>query len=147
VPQPFNLFVRGNSTTNTTRRNFLRTSAAALTGLTSSMRGVLAETLAVPANNAAGSIKDVEHVVILMLENRSFEHYFGTMQGVRGFGDRFPVPLASGKQVWFESDSTREVPPFHFDMKRMNALNVDTTSHEFADTQAASASGPSSRLT
>jgi phospholipase C len=47
-----------------------------------------------------------------MLENRSFDHYFGTMRGVRGFGDRFPVPLASGKPVWFESDGEREVPPF-----------------------------------
>jgi phospholipase C len=72
-----------------------------------------------------------------MLENRSFDHYFGTMRGVRGFGDRFRIPLASGKSVWFEGDGEREVAPFHLDMKWMNALKVDTTSHEFADTQAA----------
>ena len=124
---------------NTTRRDFLRTSAAvaALSGLPTSLGGLLAQAQAVPANNATGSIKDVEHVVILMLENRSFDHYFGTMRGVRGFGDRFPVPLASGKPVWFQSDGTREVPPFHLDLTRMNALKCDTTSHEIADTQAA----------
>ncbi len=36
---------------------------------------------------AAGSLKDVKHVVMLMMENRSFDHYFGTMAGVRGFSD------------------------------------------------------------
>jgi phospholipase C len=29
---------------------------------------------------ARGSIMDVEHVVILMQENRSFDHYFGTLR-------------------------------------------------------------------
>ncbi|MGO4611418.1 alkaline phosphatase family protein, partial [Variovorax sp. 2RAF20] len=43
---------------------------------------------------ATRSIRDVEHVVILMQENRSFDNYFGTLKGVRGFGDRFPIPLA-----------------------------------------------------
>lgn len=125
---------------NITRRTFVGAAgatAAALSGLTSSMNSVLAQAKSVPANNATQSIEDVQHVVILMLENRSFDHYFGTMRGVRGFGDRFPIPLASGKPVWFESDGKREITPFHLDMKRMNALKVDTTSHEFADTQAA----------
>jgi phospholipase C len=35
-------------------------------------------------------------VVILMQENRAFDHYFGTLAGVRGFGDRFPIPLPEG---------------------------------------------------
>ena len=34
----------------------------------------------------AGSVSKIEHVVVLMQENRSFDHYFGTMPGVRGFG-------------------------------------------------------------
>ena len=33
------------------------------------------------------SLSDIEHVVILMQENRSFDHYFGTLSGVRGFSD------------------------------------------------------------
>jgi len=35
-----------------------------------------------------GSLRDIEHVVFLMQENRSFDHYFGTLSGVRGFADK-----------------------------------------------------------
>lgn len=36
---------------------------------------------------AAGSLEDIDHVVLFMQENRAFDHYFGTMAGVRGFAD------------------------------------------------------------
>ena len=52
-----------------------------------------------PADRRGGSIKDVRHVVILMMGRRSFDHYFGTLRGVRGFGDRHPIPLPNGKSV------------------------------------------------
>ena len=39
------------------------------------------------AEAATGTITDLKHVVILMQENRSFDHYFGTLSGVRGFAD------------------------------------------------------------
>ncbi|HYG43598.1 MAG TPA: phospholipase C, phosphocholine-specific, partial [Bordetella sp.] len=84
-----------------------------------------------------GTINDVKHVVILMQENRAFNHYFGAMRGVRGFGDRFPIPLASGKSVWFQSDGTQEVPPYHLDRESMNAIFVPGTPHSFSDAQAA----------
>ena len=42
----------------------------------------------------AARIEDVEHIVVLMQENRSFDHYFGVMRGVRGFGDPHPVDAA-----------------------------------------------------
>ncbi|HTM20361.1 MAG TPA: phospholipase C, phosphocholine-specific, partial [Kofleriaceae bacterium] len=48
---------------------------------------------AIPAASPTGSIRDVEHVVVLMMENRSFDHYFGTFSGARGFGDPRPAPL------------------------------------------------------
>ena len=70
-----------------TRRRLL-SSAAAGAG------GVLASSLLPPALARAaaegprrGSLKDVRHVVIHMQENRSFDHYFGTLAGVAGFGD------------------------------------------------------------
>lgn len=37
---------------------------------------------------ATGTIQDVQHVVILMQENRSFDHYFGALKGVHGFNDQ-----------------------------------------------------------
>jgi phospholipase C len=58
--------------------------------------------LAIPANNATGSIQDVEHIVILMQENRSFDHYFGTLRGVRGFGDTRAITLPTGNPVWYQ---------------------------------------------
>ncbi|KAL1988863.1 hypothetical protein VTN96DRAFT_6852 [Rasamsonia emersonii] len=46
---------------------------------------VVAASLATAAS--AGSLKDIKHVVLFMQENRAFDHYFGTMAGVRGFAD------------------------------------------------------------
>ena len=53
-----------------------------------------------PGVPATGSLRDVEHIVVLMQENRSFDHYFGTMRGVRGFGDPHPAMLRNGRSVW-----------------------------------------------
>ena len=79
------------------RRTFLQlTGATALTALEAN----IARALAIPANNETGSIKDVKHVVILMQENRPFDHHFGTIRGVRGFSDpravNIHLPLKNG---------------------------------------------------
>ena len=78
--------------------NTLKTSfgAAALSTFPASIQ----KALAIPANNKTGTIQDVEHVVILMQENRSFDHYFGTLKGVRGFADRLTIPLQNDRTVW-----------------------------------------------
>lgn len=119
-----------------TRRDFLKTSGLAGSTI-AAMSASIGRALAIPARRATGTIKDVRHVVILMQENRSFDHYFGTMKGVRGFGDRHPVPMASGKTVWSQSNGVRVLPPFHLDTERTNALKVPGTPHSFADAQAA----------
>ncbi len=72
----------------------------------------IARALAIPANRATRSIRDVEHIVVLTQENRSFDHYFGVMRGVRGFGDPHPVTLPSGRPVWYQADGATVVPPF-----------------------------------
>jgi Phosphoesterase family len=48
--------------------------------------------LAMAAYRRASWIRDVEHIVILMQENRSFDHYFGSLRGVGGFADSLPIP-------------------------------------------------------
>jgi phospholipase C len=68
--------------------------------------------LAAPANSSTGSIADVEHVVFLMQENRSFDHYFGTMRGVRGFRDPRAVQLPSGVPVWQQPTAAGFVMPY-----------------------------------
>jgi phospholipase C len=72
----------------------------------------IARALAIPANRATRSIRDVEHIVVLTQENRSFDQYFGVMRGVRGFGDPHPVTLPSGRPVWYQADGATVVPPF-----------------------------------
>jgi phospholipase C len=79
------------------RRTFLQlTGATTLAGL----QGNIAKALAIPANDKTHSIKDVEHVVILMQENRPFDHHFGTIRGVRGYSDpravKINLPLTDG---------------------------------------------------
>ena len=125
--------------TDTSRRDFLRSASrtAAVGAAISALPASIGRALAVPAARDTGTIKDVRHVVILMQENRSFDHYFGTMRGVRGFGDRHPVPLPGGKSVWQQSDGEKEIPPFHLDTSTTNALRFPGTPHSFADSQAA----------
>lgn len=52
---------------------------------------------------------DAEHVVILMQENRSFDHAFGALQGVRGFNNPRAIKLPSGLPVWFQQDRNKNV--------------------------------------
>ena len=117
------------------RRRFLSAGAAAMAfGL---QPAVIRRALAIPAHDRTRSIRDVEHIVILMQENRSLDHYFGAMRGVRGFGDRFPIPLASGKPVWYQSDGTREITPYRLDKSTVNAALIPSTPHNMPDAQKA----------
>jgi phospholipase C len=55
----------------------------------------------------SGTIADVKHVVILMQENRSFDHYFGTLRGVRGFGDKQILSYPNGTSIFQQPDPAR----------------------------------------
>ena len=52
-----------------------------------------------------GDLRDIKHVVVVMQENRSFDHYFGSMRGVRGFGDRSIITLPGGNTVFQQPDT------------------------------------------
>jgi phospholipase C len=86
---------------STDRRQFLQMAGAGV--VASALGSTIKKALAIPANNRTGSINDVEHVVILMQENRPFDHHFGTLRGVRGFADpravKINFPLKSGELV------------------------------------------------
>jgi phospholipase C len=72
---------------------FLRAATALATAGSTALPELIRRTLAIPAASPTGTIMDVQHVVILMQENRSFDHYYGTVRGVRGFGDPRPMPV------------------------------------------------------
>src|SRR5271168_5045101 len=86
------------SPVTTNRRTFLQLLGAG--AVSASFPASIARALEIPANDRTGTIKDVEHIVILMQENRSFDHYFGSLRGVRGFGDPRVVKLPNGDPVW-----------------------------------------------
>jgi phospholipase C len=92
------------------RRNFLRLGAATMgtAAAASFWPSLIEKAMAVQANNPTGTpgLADIEHVIIFMQENRSFDHYFGSMTGVRGFGDPRPTPIPSGNYAWYQPEGT-----------------------------------------
>jgi phospholipase C len=125
------------------RRRFLQLAggSTALSVLTPS----IARAASIPAYRRAGSLEDVEHVVVLMQENRSFDHYFGTMRGVRGYGDPHPAQLPSGRSVFHQERHPRtgkggQVLPFRPDLEDLGLAFLqdldhgwDTGHHAFAN--------------
>jgi len=102
--------------------------AAAL--LPPNVRRALAEK---PASE--GSLKDIKHVVVLMQENRSFDHYFGTLAGVRGFDDPEAIKLPNGKSVFYQPDPANPngyLLPFHLDTRTTSAQKIPSTSHAWS---------------
>ncbi|MEZ0076494.1 phosphocholine-specific phospholipase C [Planotetraspora sp. GP83] len=93
------------------RRRFLQLAGG--TAALSLLPDSIARAAAIAPATRTGTLQDVEHIIVLMQENRSFDHYFGTLRGVRGFGDPRPVVLPSGKPVWYQSSGTRDILPFH----------------------------------
>ncbi len=90
------------------RRGFVALSAGAAAG---TVVGAAGRATAAARPAATGTVKDVRHVVVLMQENRSFDHYFGTLKGVRGFGDRAAITLAGGSTVFSQPNgSGRQYP-------------------------------------
>ncbi|HEY3465171.1 MAG TPA: phospholipase C, phosphocholine-specific [Amycolatopsis sp.] len=121
--------------TDVNRRRFLQLAGgtAALSALSTS----IARAAEIPAHHRTGTVRDVEHVVVLMQENRSFDHYFGTLRGVRGFGDPRPATLANGKVVWAQSDGKRDILPFRPEADNLGLQFIQDLPHGWNDTHAA----------
>jgi len=99
--------------------------------LPSSLRKILdgAQPASSSANLTNLPITGIEHVVVLMQENRSFDHYFGTMPGVRGFADP-SVP----KSLFYQADAQnpdKYLLPFHADTLSTSAQNLPSNSHSW----------------
>jgi phospholipase C len=116
-----------------TRRRMLKYSASvaatalAATLLPPSVRRALAQG---PVRR--GSLRDIKHVVLLMQENRSFDHYFGTLAGVRGFDDPNALKLPNGRSVFYQPDPQNPdgyLLPFHLDTHKTNAQKIPATNN------------------
>lgn len=126
-----------NTSSAFTRRRLLgggaavAAASAALT-LPANVRRALAE----PLPSKQPRFSDIKHVVLLMQENRSFDHYFGTFPGVRGFGDRNALiqksGTQSGKSVFYQPDpynTSGYQLPWHLDTLTTGAQAIPSTSH------------------
>jgi phospholipase C len=106
-----------------TRRTFLGASATAMGAVALGTHSAqLAQ--ATRKNPADGTLASVKHIVILMQENRSFDHYFGTLRGVRGFDDASALVLRNGDSVFKQRGPQGTVLPFHMDTATTNAMCV-----------------------
>jgi phospholipase C len=121
------------------RREFLEKSSLLLAGLGTS--GVLHPSIlkALAIDPAAQStFYDAEHVVILMQENRSFDHAFGALKGVRGFLDKRAFIKQDGHSVFFQkNDDGKYASPARLDLRNTKSTWMSSLPHSWADQQKA----------
>jgi phospholipase C len=136
-----------------TRRDLLKgglavgVGAATAAGLSSEAAASIERALAMEAGSADPTLSDIRHMVILMQENRSFDHYYGTLSGVRGFSDpkighyaydgtRYSVWEQLGYEPGVGVDPSGYMVPFHMqqDPPSEDGATTNDISHEW-DTQ------------
>jgi phospholipase C len=89
------------------------------------LAGPVIERAAATDLTGSGSLADIEHVVLLMNENRSFDHYFGTMSGVAGFDGDSAAFAQQGYTPQVGPDPTGILNPFHLDAAHGSTLHGD----------------------
>lgn len=118
-----------------TRRDFLK-KAALLTGA-AGLTQLIPETIqrALAINPTEGSTwRDAGHIVILMQENRSFDHALGTLRGVRGYNDPRAIQLPNRNLVWLQSNAAGQTyAPFRLDIKNTRATWMSSLPHSWAN--------------
>lgn len=114
-----------------TRREFIKKSAllSGGIGLTTAMPASIKKALAIDPLPGS-TFLDAEHIVILMQENRSFDHCFGTLKGVRGFNDPRAILLPDNKPVWLQTNEAGETyAPFRLNIKDSKSTWMGSLPH------------------
>ncbi|UKB83596.1 phospholipase C, phosphocholine-specific [Chryseobacterium sp. MEBOG06] len=121
------------------RREFLEKSSILLAGLGTSsvLHPSILKALAIdPA--AQSTFYDAEHVVILMQENRSFDHAFGALKGVRGFLDKRAFVKQDGHSVFFQKENSgKYAAPARLDLRNTKATWMSSLPHSWENQQHA----------
>jgi len=116
-----------------TRRDFIKKAAllAGATSLSSIIPASIQKAMAI--NPAPGTTYlDAEHIVILMQENRSFDHVYGTLKGVRGYNDPRAIDLPNKNKVWCQSNAKGETyAPFRLDIKNTKTTWMNSLPHSW----------------
>lgn len=119
---------------NATRRDFL-TKAATFSGAgaLSLLNDSIVRAAAIQPVSGT-SVLDAEHIVVLMQENRSFDHTFGALRGVRGFNDPRAISLADGNPVWAQPDGKgNRYLPFRLNLMDTQATWMGALPHSWGD--------------
>lgn len=117
------------------RREFLR--KAAMLSLTAGVSQFLPASVqrAFAIDPAPGTTwQDAEHVVFLMQENRSFDHMYGALRGVRGFNDPRAIRLPGNNPVWLQTNDKGETyAPFRLDIHNSKATWMGSLPHSWSN--------------
>ena len=77
---------------------------------------------------------DAEHVILLMQENRSFDHLLGSLQGVRGYNDPRAITIPNGNKVWLQTDEKGQTyAPFRLDIKKTRSTWTGNLPHSWTN--------------
>lgn len=111
-------------------KSFLLAGASIGTGL---VPGVIQKAMAI-APDPGTTFLDAEHIVILMQENRSFDHMLGTLRGVRGFNDKRTLRQPDGTSIFIQRDNKgRAFTPWHAALKETKVTWMGDTPHARSD--------------
>src|SRR5438105_14475224 len=120
---------------NRTRREILKLGGAAAAAELSSLLlhgcgGLTLGTNGPSGSGACSKLTDIKHVVILIQENRSFDHYFGSYRGVRGFSDQ-SMAFEQPDPANTTTSPVGLLLPFHLDTSTTNAACTHDISHDW----------------
>jgi phospholipase C len=110
-----------------TRRGFVAGAGVAAAGAGVAAMGLGAGTAS--AADSTNPLDGIEHIIVWVQENRSFDHYFGTYPGVAGFADPNAMP-----GVFTQADSRGpggQIQPFHLDTAETAADCTADPSHSY----------------
>jgi phospholipase C len=125
------------SASEVTRRDLLKAGAAlgASALAYESLGGHLLSGADASINRCGGKVSDIEHIVVLMQENRPFDQYFGTFPGVRGFDDKINRQAFAQAGYHGPGSHNGHLLPFHFDGSKPVGQcvgNIDVPTHDWA---------------
>lgn len=116
-----------------TRREFIKKASllSGGAGLWSALPASVQRALAIDPQPGS-TYMDAEHIVLLMQENRSFDHCFGALQGVRGFNDPRAITLPGRNLVWLQTGPDGNTyAPFRLDLKDTKATWMSSLPHSW----------------
>ncbi|WP_214226923.1 phosphocholine-specific phospholipase C [Pedobacter sp. B4-66] len=125
------------------RRDFIKKAAllSGAVGLPNVIPMSIQKAMAIEADPGS-TFHDAEHIVILMQENRSFDHMFGKLKGVRGFNDPRAFTLPDKDKVWLQKDNEgKTYAPFHVDINKTKITWQGGLPHSWSDQLAARNNG------